>query len=114
MVKEGGVPIETDLGFMWHVPLLALATRWIGDKKVTLPIPKYTKEDVLYVKGLIETGPYRAVIDRTYPLEDVIEATPYVETGQKTGNVVLTLANGPDDESSRPRPLRAARGAARR
>jgi NADPH:quinone reductase-like Zn-dependent oxidoreductase len=35
---------------------------------------------------------YRAVIDRTYPLEDVVKATKYVETGQKTGNVVLTVS----------------------
>ena len=90
-IKDGGVFLETDLGFMWHVPPLALATRWIGDKKVTLPIPKYSKEDVLYVKELIEAGKYRPVIDRTYPLDDVVEATRYVETGQKTGNVVLTL-----------------------
>jgi NADPH:quinone reductase-like Zn-dependent oxidoreductase len=90
-LREGGIFLETDLGFMWHVPPLALVTRWIGDKKVTLPIPKYTKQDVLYVKELIEAGKYRPVIDRTYPLEDVVEATRYVETGQKTGNVVLTL-----------------------
>ena len=90
-LKPGGVYLETDLGFMWHVPLLALATRWIGDKRVTLPIPKYTKEKLLFVKELVEAGRYRAVIDRTYPLEDVVEATRYVETGQKTGNVVLTL-----------------------
>jgi NADPH:quinone reductase-like Zn-dependent oxidoreductase len=90
-LKPGGIYIETDLGFMWHVPILALSTRWIGDKRVTLPIPKYSKEDVLFVKELIEAGEYRAVIDRTYQLEDVVEATRYVETGQKTGNVVLTL-----------------------
>jgi NADPH:quinone reductase-like Zn-dependent oxidoreductase len=90
-LTEGGIYLETDLGFMWHVPALALLTRWIGDKKVTLPIPKYAKDDVLYVKELIEAGRYRAVIDRTYPLEDVVEATKYVETGQKTGNVVMTL-----------------------
>jgi NADPH:quinone reductase-like Zn-dependent oxidoreductase len=90
-LDEGGVYLETDLGFMWHVPFLALATRWVGDKRVTLPIPKYTKEDVLHVKGLVEAGRYRPVIDRTYPLEQVVEATKYVETGQKTGNVVLTL-----------------------
>ena len=90
-LKPGGTFIETDLGFMWHVPLLALLTRWLGDKRVTLPIPKYTKQDVLFVKELVEAGEYRPVIDRTYPLEDVVEATRYVETGQKTGNVVLTL-----------------------
>ncbi|MGZ8513151.1 MAG: NAD(P)-dependent alcohol dehydrogenase [Candidatus Limnocylindria bacterium] len=91
-LAPGGIYIETDLGFMWHVPVLALATRWIGDKRVTLPIPRYTKEDVLYVKQLIEAGKYRAVIDRTYPLEDVVEATRYVETEQKTGNVILTVS----------------------
>ena len=90
-LKPGGIYIETDLGFMWHVPPLALATRWIGDKRVTLPIPKYTKENVLFIKELIEAGEYRAVIDRRYPLEYVVEATKYVETEQKTGNVVLTV-----------------------
>jgi NADPH:quinone reductase-like Zn-dependent oxidoreductase len=83
--------IETDLGFGWHVPPLALATRWVGSKRVTLPVPKYSRDDVLFLKGLIEAGEYRAVVDRTYPLEQVVEATTYVETGQKTGNVVLTL-----------------------
>jgi NADPH:quinone reductase-like Zn-dependent oxidoreductase len=90
-LKPGGVYVETDLGFMWHVPPLTLLTRWFGDKRVTIPIPKYTKEEVLFLKGLIEAGEYRAVIDRRYPLEDVVEATRYVETGQKTGNVVLTV-----------------------
>jgi NADPH:quinone reductase-like Zn-dependent oxidoreductase len=93
-LKPGGIYIETDLGFMWHVPILALLTRRIGDKKATLGIARYTKHDVLFVKELIEAGRYRAVIDRSYPLEDVIEATRYVETGQKTGNVVLTVNGG--------------------
>jgi NADPH:quinone reductase-like Zn-dependent oxidoreductase len=92
-LKPGGLFVETDLGFMWHAPLLALLTRWVGDKRVTMGIAKYTKEDVLLLKELIESGRYRAVIDRTYPLEDVVEATRYVETGQKTGNVVLKVVN---------------------
>ncbi len=91
-LESGGTFLETDLGFMWHVPILLLTTRVLGDKRVILPIPQYSKEDVLHVKGLIEEGAFRAVIDRTYPLEEVVEATRYVETGQKTGNVVITVA----------------------
>jgi NADPH:quinone reductase-like Zn-dependent oxidoreductase len=43
------------------------------------------------VERLLEAGKYRPVVDRTYPLDDVVEATRYVEGWQKTGNVVLTL-----------------------
>jgi NADPH:quinone reductase-like Zn-dependent oxidoreductase len=90
-LKPGGTFVDTDLGFFWHLPLLAVLTRWIGDKKVALGITRHTKKDVLFLKELIEAGSYRAVIDRSYPLEQVVEATRYVETGQKTGNVVLTV-----------------------
>jgi NADPH:quinone reductase-like Zn-dependent oxidoreductase len=93
-LKRGGIYIETDPGFLWHVPVLALLTRRIGDKRVKLGIARYTKDDVLLLKQLIEAGKYRAVIDRSYPLEDVVEATKYVETGEKTGNVVLTVNRG--------------------
>jgi NADPH:quinone reductase-like Zn-dependent oxidoreductase len=93
-LKPGGIYAATDLGFMWHVPLLALLTKWIGDRNVSFEVTRSTKADVVFLKELIETGNYRAVVDRRYPLEDVVEATRYVETQQKTGNVVLTVSDG--------------------
>jgi NADPH:quinone reductase-like Zn-dependent oxidoreductase len=93
-LKPHGLFIETDLGFMWHVPALILLTRQIGDKKVKLGVARYTKRDVVFLKELIESGQYRAVIDRSYPVEDVVDATRYVESGQKTGNVVLIVNGG--------------------
>ena len=72
-----------------------MLTSLVGDRKVVFAIPRPTREDVLLLKELIEAGRYRAVVDRTYPLEDVVEAARYVDTWQKTGNVVLTLNGGP-------------------
>jgi len=88
-LKPGGSYLATD-GL--RNLILALWTPRIGDKKVIFSIPpRYTKKDVLFLKELLEAGKYRAVIDRSYPLEDVVDATRYVETEQKTGNVVLTV-----------------------
>lgn len=94
-LAPGGTFVDTDLGFLWHLPALVVATRWIGSKRVRIGITKYRKEDVLLLKQLIEAGDYRPVIDRTYPFDEIVEASRYVETGQKTGNVVLTVSAGP-------------------
>ncbi len=92
-LKPGAAYVSADLGFMWHLPLLILATRWLGSRKAKLGIARYRQEDLVRLRELIDAGEYRPVIDRTYPLEDVVEATRYVETGQKTGNVVLLIGS---------------------
>jgi NADPH:quinone reductase-like Zn-dependent oxidoreductase len=90
-LEPRGIYISMDLGFMYHVPLLALATRIAGRRRGTLGVGRYRKEDLLLVKELVEAGKYRPVIDRRYALDEIDEATRYVESGQKTGNVVLRV-----------------------
>jgi NADPH:quinone reductase-like Zn-dependent oxidoreductase len=91
-LKPGGIYVSMDLGFMYHVPFLALVTRFVGSKRATVGIGRYRKEDLHVVKELVEAGKYRPVIDRTYAFDEIVEATRYVETGQKTGNVVLRVS----------------------
>jgi NADPH:quinone reductase-like Zn-dependent oxidoreductase len=91
ILKPGGIYVSTELGFLSQNIFLTLWTYFFGRKRVLFPIPKDSKEDILFFKRLIEEGKYKAVIDRTYPLEHILEATKYVETGQKTGNVVITI-----------------------
>ena len=88
VLAENGLYVATD--WLYNFPLVWL-TKLVGKKKVVFTVERPTQEDVLLLKELIEAGKYRAVVDRTYPLEDVVEATRYVESWQKTGNVVLTI-----------------------
>jgi NADPH:quinone reductase-like Zn-dependent oxidoreductase len=93
-LKRGGTFLETDIGFGGHVPLLIVLTRWFGSKRVKVGVPGYTKANLLFIRDLIKAGKYRAVVDRRYPLQEAVEAARYVETGRKTGNVVLLVAAG--------------------
>ena len=91
LLNKRGIYMSTELGKNSENIFLALTTPIFGGKKVLFPIPTISKEDVISLKELVETDKYKPVIDRRYTLEQIVEAYKFVETGQKTGNVVITL-----------------------
>jgi len=91
LLEPGGVYISSELGPMVQNPFLAMITPITGGKKVVFPVPSDCRRSVLLIKKLIEEGKFKAVIDRKYPLAAIANAYRYVETGEKTGNVVITL-----------------------
>ncbi|PPL04755.1 NADPH:quinone reductase [Parapedobacter indicus] len=93
LLKSKGIYISTELGRNSENVWLALFTPMGGGRKVLFPLPTINQADVLMIRKLAGSGDFKPVIDRTYPLEQLVEAYQYVETGQKTGNVVITLEN---------------------
>lgn len=91
ILNPTGVYYSTELGPWGQNVFLPIYTGIFSSKKVKFPIPTDSKKDILFFKELIEGGNYKAVIDRTYPLEKIVEATKYVESGEKVGNVVITI-----------------------
>jgi NADPH:quinone reductase-like Zn-dependent oxidoreductase len=86
-----GIWSSTDLGPLSQNPLLVLATRFSRGRRVVFPIPRIDRTTVEYLEGLVESGRYTPVVDRTYPLDEIVDAYRYVESGQKVGNVVITV-----------------------
>jgi NADPH:quinone reductase-like Zn-dependent oxidoreductase len=92
LLHEKGIYISTELGKNSANVFLALSTPLTGGKKVLFPLPTISKADVIFLKELVEAGKFKPVIDRHYKLDEIVEAYRYVETGQKTGNVIITVA----------------------
>ncbi len=91
VLAHDGTYLTMDLGFMYHAPLLALLTRFIGHRRVRVGVGRYRKEDLVLVKDLVDKDRYQPVIDRQFALGEIVAATYSVEAGQKSGSVVLTI-----------------------
>jgi NADPH:quinone reductase-like Zn-dependent oxidoreductase len=93
LLKKKGIYISTELGKNGSNIWYALLTPLFNGKKVLFPIPKRSKEDLIYFKELVESEKYLPLIDKYYTLDDIIKAYHYVENGHKTGNVVLKISS---------------------
>jgi NADPH:quinone reductase-like Zn-dependent oxidoreductase len=88
LLKEKGIYSSSD-GF--ENIFLAKLTPFLGGKRVLFTIPRDLPGGLNFIRSLIEKGSFKPLIDRTYPLEKIAEAFTYVATGQKTGNVIITM-----------------------
>jgi NADPH:quinone reductase-like Zn-dependent oxidoreductase len=91
LLKPHGLYMSSELGRFAQNPFLAIATRFSRGRRVKFPVPTHDREMIEYLRDLMASGAFTPVIDRTYPLGQIVEAYEYVESGQKIGNVVIAV-----------------------
>ena len=92
LLKPDGMFAATDLGTWGQNVALMMWSTITRRKRVVIAAPTRIGGFVDYLKGLMETGQFRGVIDRTYPFAEIADAYRYVETGQKVGIVAIDVA----------------------
>ncbi len=93
LIEEGRfVPLNFGARELWQ----ALWVRLTGRRRILISVSGDTKEDLIHLRGLVESGAVRPVIDSTWPLDRIAEAHAKVETRHKTGAVVVSIP-APDD-----------------
>jgi NADPH:quinone reductase-like Zn-dependent oxidoreductase len=93
LLTDKGIYVSTELGKNAENVFLALLTPLFKGKKVIFPIPTIDKQVLIFIKKMVAEGKFKPIIDREYSLDQIIEAYKYVETGQKTGNVILKIVD---------------------
>jgi len=91
LLKPRGLYLSTDLGPWSQNVVLPIVTRLFPGRRVMVPLPIETQEVVEYLRERIASGRFRPLVDRHYPLDQIVDAYRYVETGQKVGNVVIVV-----------------------
>ena len=91
LLKPSGIYISAELGRFAQNPARAVLGRLQRGRRVAFPIPRHDQAMIQQLRELLETGAFRPVVDRTYSLDQIVEAYRYVETGQKVGNVVISV-----------------------
>ena len=91
ILKNRGIFISTELGKYGANVFWALLGPLMPRKKVLFPLPTIRIEDLEFLKNLVSQGKFKPVIDRVYPLEKIVEAHEYVDSGMKTGNVIIKV-----------------------
>jgi NADPH:quinone reductase-like Zn-dependent oxidoreductase len=89
-LRENGCYLTANPGLTQLI--LGLWASMTSSKRVIIGVSSGTNDDLAYLGGLIDTGELRPVVDRCFPLEQMSEAHRYAESGQKKGNIVVSIA----------------------
>jgi len=95
LLVRRGVYVSTDLGPMAQNPFLALVGplfKRAGARRVLFPIPSRDQAMIEFLRDRLASGAFSPLIDRVYPLDEIVAAFEYVETGEKTGNVLVRVS----------------------
>lgn len=99
LLTDHGYFVSSELGPWAQNLFFALGGRFTKGKRVLFAVPTHDRQMMEYFAGLLESGEFRPLIDRHYPLDDIVEAYRYVGSGQKLGNVIIDVVL-PGDQGS--------------